>query len=54
MVQVVLRSSKSDIGTLTIRIVNRTVGLNTFVSMRLRMKTKDWSDSAQLPKNMYD
>lgn len=54
MIQVVLRSSKSDLGTLAVRIVNRTVGMNTFISMHLKMKAKDWSDDAQLPKNIYD
>jgi len=54
MVQIVLRSSKTDLGTLAVRIVNRTVGMNTFVSMHLKIKTKDWSDDAQLPKNIYD
>lgn len=54
MVQVVLRSSKTDVGTLAVRIVNRTVGMNTFISMHLKMKVKDWSDGAQLPKNIYD
>ena len=54
MIQVVLRSSKGDTGTLSVRIVNRVAGLNTFVSMRLKMKLKDWSDSSQLPKNIYD
>lgn len=54
MVQVVLRSTKTDVGTLAVRIVNRTVGMNTFVSMHLKMKCKDWSETSQLPKNMYD
>lgn len=54
MIQVVLRSSKADTGTLAVRVVNRNVGMNTFISMHLKMKCKDWSEASQLPKNIYD
>lgn len=54
MVQIVLRNSKDDIGTLAVRVVNRTLHINTFVSMHLKMRIKDWVDATQLPKNIYD
>ena len=54
MIQNVLRNSRNDVGTLAVRIVNRTLKINTFVSLHLKMKLKDWVDSVQLPKNIYD
>jgi integrase len=54
MVQIVLRSTKNDVGTLAVRVVNRTLGINTYVSLRLKIKAKDWVEATQLPKNMYD
>ena len=54
MIQIILRNSKSDIGTLAVRVVNRTVGINTNISLHLKIKLKDWSEAAQLPRNMYD
>lgn len=54
MIQIILRNSKSDIGTLAVRVVNRNVGINTNISLHLKIKLKDWSETAQLPKNMYD
>lgn len=36
------------------RIVNRSLGINTYVTFRLKIRLKDWADAAQLPKNMYD
>lgn len=54
MVQIVLRSTKNDVGTLAVRVVNRTLGINTYVSLHLKIKAKDWVEATQLPKNMYD
>ena len=54
MVQIVLRNSKDETGTLAVRIVNRSLKINTYISMHLKIRTKDWSDVAQLPKSMYD
>lgn len=54
MVQIVLRNSKDDVGTLAVRVVNRSLKINTYISMHLKIRVKDWSESAQLPKNMYD
>ena len=36
------------------RIVNRHLSFNTFISLRLKIRAKDWSDDSQLPKNIYD
>ena len=54
MIQVVLRNTKNDIGTLAVRVVNRTVGINTYISLHLKLKLKDWVEATQLPKNIYD
>ena len=54
MVQVLLRNIKNDVGTLAVRIVNRFIGINTYVSLRLKIRRKDWVDASQLPKNIYD
>lgn len=54
MIQIVLRNTKNDVGTLAVRIVNRTLGLNTYISMHLKVRLKDWVDSIQMPKNIYD
>lgn len=54
MIQILLRNTKNDIGTLAVRIVNRTLGINTYVSLHLKIRPKDWVDATQLPKNMYD
>ncbi len=54
MIQIILRNSKSDIGTLAVRVVNRAVGINTNISLHLKIRPKDWSESTQLPRNMYD
>lgn len=54
MIQILLRNSKNDIGTLAVRIVNRTLGINTYVSLHLKVRPRDWADASQLPKNMYD
>ena len=54
MVQVLLRNSKGDAGTLAVRIVNRTIGLNTYMSLHMKLKAKDWVEATQLPKNLYD
>jgi len=49
-----LRKSKTDIGTLSARIVNRAANIDTNVSLHLKMKAKDWNAPTQLPKNAYD
>lgn len=36
------------------RIVNRNLGINTYVSMHLKIRVRDWVDAAQLPKNIFD
>lgn len=54
MVQFELRKSKSDIGTLSVRIANRALKIDTNVSLHIRMKPKDWVDAMQLPKNTFD
>lgn len=54
MVQIVVRNTKSDVGTLSLRIVNRALGINTFISLHLKIRLKDWIEEAQLPKNMFD
>lgn len=54
MVQFLIRSSKTDIGTLAVRIVNRPAKINTIISIHLKMKIKDWVEATQLPKNPYD
>lgn len=54
MVQIVLRNTRDDIGTLAVRVVNRTVGMNTFISLHLKIRPKDWVEATQLPKNIYD
>ena len=54
MIQFELRKSKSDIGTLSVRIANRALKIDTNVSLHLKMKPKDWVDAMQLPKHTFD
>ena len=54
MIQVVMRSKRDDVGTLAVRIVNRKQGINSYISLHLKMRQKDWVDDMQLPKNMFD
>lgn len=54
MIKIVLRSIRDDVGTLSVRIVNRHQNINTFVSLHLKIRTKDWSEPSQLPRNIYD
>lgn len=49
-----LRKSTTDVGTLSVRIANRRLNLDTNISLRLKMKAKDWVDAMQLPKNTFD
>ena len=47
MVQIVLRNSKNDIGTLAVRIVNRVLGINTFITgLGLGMSTDNTKRAA--------
>lgn len=54
MIQIVIRGSRNDIGTLAVRVVNRKQGINSYISLHLKVKLKDWLDEVQLPKNMFD
>ena len=54
MIQVVMRSRRDDVGTLAVRIVNRKQEINSYISLHLKMRQKDWVDDMQLPKNMFD
>lgn len=54
MIQIIIRNTRNDIGTLSVRIVNRTLGLNTYISLHLKIRPKDWLDEVQLPKNVFD
>lgn len=54
MIQILIRNTRDDIGTLAVRVVNRSLGLNTFISLHMKIRPKDWLDEAQLPKNIFD
>ncbi len=54
MIQIAIRSKKDNVGTLAVRIVNRKMAINSYVSLHLKIKVKDWLDEAQLPKNCFD
>lgn len=54
MIQIVIRSKKENVGTLAVRIVNRKLSINSYVSLHLKVKLKDWLEEAQLPKNSFD
>jgi len=54
MIQIVIRSKKDNVGTLAVRIVNRKLSINSYVSLHLKVRVKDWLEDAQLPKNSFD
>lgn len=54
MIQVVIRSKRDDVGTLAVRVVNRKLGINSYISLHIKIKLKEWLDGVQLPKNMFD
>lgn len=54
MVQIVIRSKRDNTGTLAVRVVNRKLGINSYVSLHLKIRLKDWLDASQLPKNIFD
>lgn len=46
-------SNNSDV-SLTVYIKNRPLSLNTYISLKVKMPAKEWSDDAQLPKKSSD
>ncbi len=54
MIKIELRNSKDSVGTLSVRIANRKLKIDTNISLHLSIKTKDWVEAMQLPKNVFD
>lgn len=54
MIQIAIRSKRDNVGTLAVRIVNRKLSINSYISLHMKVKLKDWLEEAQLPKNAFD
>lgn len=55
MISIVARkTTNKDISSLSVYIKNRQLEINTYVSMKVKILTKEWSAEAQLPKKVAD
>lgn len=54
MIQIVIRSKRDNIGTLAVRVVNRKLSINSYISLHMKVRLRDWLEEAQLPKNAFD
>ena len=55
MISIVARKTNNEnISGLSVYVKNRLQGINTYVSMKLKIKSKEWSQEMQLPKHMTD
>ena len=55
MVQITARKTADEnVSSLSVCIKNRILGINTYVSLKLKIKTKEWSNEVQLPRHPTD
>lgn len=55
MVQITARKTADEnVSSLSVCIKNRILGINTYVSLKLKIKTKEWSNEVQLPRHPSD
>lgn len=55
MISIIIRkTSDSEISNLSVYIKNRVLNINTYISMKMKIKTKEWSVDMQLPKKFTD
>lgn len=55
MISIVARkTTNEDISSLSVYIKNRQLEINTYISIKIKIPTKEWSAEAQLPKKVAD
>ncbi len=55
MISVVARkTTDSSVNSLSVCVKNRLLGINTYISMKLRIKAREWSNEMQMPRHMTD